>query len=55
MRILFNGMYFYPEVGGMETHILNLARGFIKLGDDIEVVTSNSSKFPFQNLLLEVP
>jgi len=42
MRILFNGMYFYPEVGGMEVHILNLARGFSRLGDKIEVVTSNS-------------
>jgi len=42
MRILFNGMYFYPEVGGMETHMLNLARGFIREGDKVEVVTSNS-------------
>jgi len=28
----------------MEVHILNLARGFIKLGDVVEVVTSNSLK-----------
>ncbi len=42
MRILFNGMYFYPEVGGMEVHILNLARGFAKLGHEVEVITSNS-------------
>ncbi len=44
MRILFNGMYFYPEVGGMETHMLNLARGFIKQGDEVEVITSSSFK-----------
>jgi glycosyltransferase involved in cell wall biosynthesis len=44
MKIVFNGMYFYPEVGGMETHILNLARGFIRHGDDVEVITSNSAK-----------
>jgi len=44
MRILFNGMYFYPEVGGMETHMLNLARGFIREGDKVEVITSNSLK-----------
>lgn len=44
MKILFNGMYFYPEVGGMEVHILNLARGFVKSGDEVEVVTSNSLK-----------
>ena len=42
MRILFNGMYFYPEVGGMEVHILNLARGFTRIGDTVEVITSNS-------------
>ena len=42
MRIVFNGMYFYPEVGGMEVHILNLARGFTRIGDTIGVVTSNS-------------
>lgn len=42
MRILFNGMYFYPEVGGMEVHMLNLARGFARLGHKVEVVTSNS-------------
>lgn len=42
MRILFKGMYFYPEVGGMEVHILNLARGFVRIGDEVEVITSNS-------------
>ncbi len=44
MRILFNGMYFHPEVGGMEVHMLNLARGFTKLGHKVEVVASNSLK-----------
>jgi glycosyltransferase involved in cell wall biosynthesis len=44
MRILYNGMYFYPEVGGMESHMLSLARGFVRLGDEVEVVTSNSLK-----------
>jgi len=44
MKILFQGMYFYPEVGGMEVHMLNLARNFIKLGNEIEIVTSNSLK-----------
>jgi glycosyltransferase involved in cell wall biosynthesis len=44
MRILFNGMYFYPEVGGMESHMLSLARGFVRLGDEVEVVASNSLK-----------
>jgi glycosyltransferase involved in cell wall biosynthesis len=37
-------MYFYPEVGGMEVHMLNLARGFTKLGHEVEVITSNSLK-----------
>jgi glycosyltransferase involved in cell wall biosynthesis len=44
MHILYNGMYFYPEVGGMEVHMLNLARGFKKLGHKVEVITSNSLK-----------
>ncbi|MEO0293115.1 MAG: glycosyltransferase family 4 protein [candidate division WOR-3 bacterium] len=44
MRILLNGMYFYPEVGGMEVHMLNLAIEFLRLGDRVEVVTSNSAK-----------
>jgi glycosyltransferase involved in cell wall biosynthesis len=44
MRILFNGMYFYPEVGGMEVHMLNLARGFTRLGHKVEVIASNSLK-----------
>lgn len=50
MRILFNGMYFYPEVGGMEVHILNLARGFARLGDIVEVITSNSLKSPKEEI-----
>jgi glycosyltransferase involved in cell wall biosynthesis len=37
-------MYFYPEVGGMESHMLSLARGFVRLGDEVEVITSNSLK-----------
>lgn len=38
------GMYFYPEVGGMEVHMLNLARNFVKTGNNVEVLTSNSLK-----------
>jgi glycosyltransferase involved in cell wall biosynthesis len=50
MRILFKGMYFYPEVGGMEVHILNLARGFIRIGDEVEVIASNSIKSQKQEI-----
>lgn len=42
MKILLKGMYFHPEVGGMETHMLNLARYFLKDDNKTEVVTSNS-------------
>lgn len=44
MNILLQGMYFYPEVGGMEVHILNLARYFVQGKNRVEVVTSNSLK-----------
>jgi len=44
MKILLQGMYFYPEVGGMEVHMLNLARYYAKEGNKVEVVTSNSLK-----------
>lgn len=46
MNILLQGMYFYPEVGGMEVHILNLARCFVRGGNRVEVATSNSLKSP---------
>lgn len=42
MNILLKSMYFYPEVGGMEVHMLNLARNFVKKGNRVEVITSNS-------------
>jgi glycosyltransferase involved in cell wall biosynthesis len=46
MKILLQGMYFYPEVGGMEVHILNLARYFVRGRHEVEVVTSNSLRSP---------
>ncbi|MCK4421143.1 glycosyltransferase family 4 protein [candidate division WOR-3 bacterium] len=44
MNILLQGMYFHPEVGGMEIHMLNLARYFVKAGNKVKVITSNSLK-----------
>ncbi len=42
MRILFHCVYFPPEVGGLESHVYYLARALVKLGHEVEVVTSLS-------------
>ena len=42
MKILMIGHYFYPVVGGVEIHMMNLARDLIKRGHSVVVFTSNS-------------
>jgi glycosyltransferase involved in cell wall biosynthesis len=42
MRILFHSIYFHPEVGGMESHILHLAEELAERGHEITLVTSRS-------------
>jgi len=42
MRLLFHGVYFHPEVGGMESHILHLAEGLVQRGAKITLVASRS-------------
>jgi len=44
MRILVHSIYFPPEVGGLETHVLTLCQALQRCGHDITVVTSHSMK-----------
>lgn len=44
MKIVFVSPFFHPVRGGMETHVLSLARELKKLGHEVEVFTSNLSR-----------
>ena len=44
MKICFITPFFHPVKGGMEEHVLQLAKGLIKKGHDVSVFTSNSSR-----------
>lgn len=43
-KICFVTSFFYPTIGGVETHILNSAKELIKLGYDIEVYISDRDR-----------
>lgn len=42
MRILLHCVYYPPEVGGLESHVSDLARGLAARGHEVRVVTSRS-------------
>ncbi len=42
MRILLHCIYYPPEVGGLESHVHQLARGLVQRGHEVRVVTSLS-------------
>lgn len=42
MNILVQALYFPPEVGGMESHVHQLARGLVRRGHEVTVVTGRS-------------
>jgi len=44
MRILFFSRLFYPHIGGVETHLLNLSNELIKRGFDVVIITSRFDK-----------
>lgn len=49
MHILFLSKYFYPHIGGVETHVLKLSKVLIKLGHSVTVITESHD----QNLKAE--
>ena len=46
MHILQVTPYFYPHFGGVESHVMGLSEGLMKLGHEVEVVTSRYSRMP---------
>jgi glycosyltransferase involved in cell wall biosynthesis len=42
VRILLHCVYYPPEVGGLESHVAELARGLVEAGHEVRVVTSRS-------------
>jgi glycosyltransferase involved in cell wall biosynthesis len=39
MKIVFISSSFYPSIGGVETHVLNVADELVKLGNQVTVIT----------------
>src|SRR6478672_3407144 len=56
MKILISSRLFYPSLGGSETNAEILAREFVKLGQQVKLITSTSGEstdsegqlFPFE-------
>ena len=51
MHILQVTPYFFPHFGGVESHVLGLSENLIKMGHDVEVVTSRYSRMPETEIL----
>jgi glycosyltransferase involved in cell wall biosynthesis len=55
-KVVFITPFFYPVIGGVETHIYNTAKELIRLGYDLEVFTSDSNrsgKIPVKNEIID--
>lgn len=44
MKIIFISHFFYPHIGGVEKHILNLSKELVKKGHQITVITQKHEK-----------
>ena len=52
VRILMHCVYFPPEVGGLESHVYQLCRWFVRNGHDVDIVTSHSKpETPVQEVM----
>lgn len=43
MKIVFISSAFYPSIGGVQTHVMNLSRELIKRGHSVTVITEDKS------------
>lgn len=46
MRILQVSPYFYPHVGGVESHVMDLSQELASRGHEVHVLTTNMGKMP---------
>ncbi|MBI2031155.1 MAG: glycosyltransferase family 4 protein [Candidatus Levybacteria bacterium] len=54
MRVLFLSRLFYPHIGGVEKHVVEVSRRLIKLGHEVTVVTEIlPQQFKIQNSKIE--
>jgi len=44
MKIVMHSLYFPPQVGGLETHVLTLAQALQRRGHEVYIVTANTVK-----------
>ncbi|MFP4558423.1 MAG: glycosyltransferase [Archaeoglobaceae archaeon] len=43
MKVLLTSPYYPPHIGGVEVHAMNLARGLVERGYEVEVITSEGN------------
>lgn len=54
MNILFASQSFYPYVGGVTTHLLNLAKQLIRKGHQVTIVTMRIGDLPAREVIEEI-
>jgi rhamnosyl/mannosyltransferase len=52
MKILQVSPYFYPHVGGVESHVLDLSKELASRGHEVSVLTTNMGKMPERETML---
>jgi len=53
MRIIQVSPYFYPHVGGVESHVLDLSKELASRGHEVHVLTTNMGKMPERETMLD--
>lgn len=51
MRILQVSPYFYPHVGGVESHVMDLSQELASRGHEVHVLTTNMGKMPEREIM----
>ncbi|MFQ5884402.1 MAG: glycosyltransferase family 4 protein [Thermoplasmata archaeon] len=54
MRIVQVSPYFYPHVGGVESHVLDLSKELVSRGHHVSVLTTNLGKMPDKESMMDV-